>query len=143
MINVVLDSNVLVAAMRSRLGASFQLLKEWEVQRFTALASVPLFLEYESVLKRPEQLRISGLSNRDVDIVLAQWASWVEPVILHYLWRPRLADAKDELVLETAVNGQAEAIVTFNTSDFKNAAASFNVEVWSPAYLLKLIRRGR
>lgn len=143
MIQVVLDTNVLIAAMRSQLGASFQLLKEWEAQQFTALASTPLFLEYESVLKRSEQLRATGLSERDVDVVLAQWASWIEPVILHYLWRPQLADAKDELVLETAVNGQAEAIVTFNKDDFKDAAGRFNVEVWSPANLLKLIRRGR
>jgi putative PIN family toxin of toxin-antitoxin system len=139
MIRLVLDTNVLVAAIRSRLGASFQLLEAWQARRFTALASVPLFFEYESVLKRHEHLRISGFSERDVDVLLAEWASWIEPVTLHYLWRPQLTDAKDELVLETAVNGHALAIVTFNVRDFEQAAARFEVKVWSPADILKVL----
>lgn len=140
MMRLVLDTNVLVAASRSRLGASFQLLEAWQDNRFTAVASVPLFLEYEAVLKRPEHLRVSGFALPEIDVLLAQWAVWIEPVTLHYLWRPQLTDAKDELVLETAANGRADAIVTFNATHFLKAAAAFDLKVWSPADVLKRLR---
>jgi len=140
MMRLVLDTNVMVAALRSRLGASFLLLDAWQHNRFTALASVPLFLEYEAVLKRPEQLSATGLNRGDIDIVLDMWASWIEAVTLHYLWRPQLTDAKDELVLETAVNGRADAIVTFNTTDFQEAAARFGVAVLTPVEILRNLR---
>ena len=137
---LVLDTNVMVAALRSRLGASFLLLDAWQQGRFIALASVPLFLEYEAVLKRQEHLSATGLNRTDIDTVLDTWASWVEAVTLHYLWRPQLTDAKDELVLETAVNGRADAIVTFNTADFLAAGARFGIAVLKPLEVLRNLR---
>ena len=128
---VVLDTNILVAAARSRSGASFALLTALRHAQFTALASVPLMLEYEAVLKRPEQLAASGRSAEMTDAFLDALALRLEPVHLHYLWRPQLRDPADEMVLETALNGRANALVTLNTADF-GPASNFNLPLLTP-----------
>ena len=135
-IRVVLDTNVLVAAGRSRNGASFALLKALRANRFHMLASVPLFLEYEAVLKRPEHLAVGHRSIAIVDAFLDALALRVEPVHLFYLWRPQLRDPADEMVLETALNGRAEALVTFNVRDF-SSARRFALPVLTPAFFLR------
>ena len=138
---VVLDTNVLVAAARSRNGASFALLAALRRDRFRLLASVPLFLEYEAVLKRPEQLAAGQRSLTMVDAFLDALGLRLEPITMFYLWRPQLRDAKDEMVLETALNGRADALVTFNVCDF-HVAAKFALPVIDPAAFLKLVRQG-
>ncbi len=132
---VVLDTNVLLAAGRSRMGASFALLRALRDERFRLLASVPLFLEYEAVLKRPEQLAAGQRSTALVDAFLDGLSLRVEPVHLFYLWRPQLRDPADEMVLETALNGRAAALVTFNVNDFA-AARRFALPVITPAMFL-------
>lgn len=135
---VVLDTNVLVAAGRSRQGAAFALLKALREGRFRIMASVPLFLEYEAVLKRPEQLMVGRRSEAMVDAFLDALSLRTESVHLHFLWRPQLRDPADEMVLETALNGRADALVTFNVSDFA-PAGRFGLPVWTPReFLLKL-----
>ena len=135
---VVLDTNVLVAAGRSRQGAAFALLKALRDGRFRIMASVPLFLEYEAVLKRPEQLMVGRRTEAMVDAFLDALSLRTEPVHLHFLWRPQLRDPADEMVLETALNGRADALVTFNVSDFA-PAGQFDLPVWaSREFLLKL-----
>lgn len=103
------------------------------------LVSVPLFLEYEAVLTRPEQLLASGLSVPAVTGFLDYLASLIEPIQLHYLWRPQLGDVADEMVLETAINGAADCIVTFNTRHF-GPAARFGIEAIWPEEALRRIR---
>lgn len=132
---VVLDTNILVAASRSRTGASFALLRMLKEGRYCALASVPLMLEYEAVLKRPEQLAVGGRTPEMADAFLDALSLWIEPVHLHYLWRPQLRDAADEMVLETALNGRADALVTLNTRDFA-PACRFNMAVKTPGEFL-------
>lgn len=132
MIRVVLDTNVLVAASRSRAGASFAVLQALRQRRFVALVSVPLMLEYEAVLKRPEQLQVGGRTLAMTDAFLDAFCHHVEPVHLHYLWRPQTRDAADEMVLETALNGRADALVTLNTSDFVKAAGRFRLNLLMP-----------
>lgn len=105
------------------------------------LVSIPLFAEYESVLQRPEQRQAHGLSCSDLDVLLSVWARYAEPVELHYLWRPQLRDPADEMVLETAVNGQANALVTLNPRDFHPAIHRFALSLWSPGELLRRITR--
>jgi putative PIN family toxin of toxin-antitoxin system len=139
-VRVVLDTNVLVAAGRSRNGASFALLQALRADRFQMLASVPLFLEYEAVLKRPEQLAAGRRSAAMVDAFLDALTLRVEPVHLFYLWRPQLRDPADEMVLETALNGRAEALVTFNVSDFA-AARRFALPVLTPASFLHQLNK--
>lgn len=131
-----LDTNVLVAAGRSRNGASYALLQALRAGRFRLLASVPLFLEYEAVLKRPEQLAVGHRSEAMVEAFLDALSLRVEPVHLFYLWRPQLRDPADEMVLETALNGRAEALVTFNIDDFA-AARRFALPVLTPATFLR------
>lgn len=85
------------------------------------LASVPLMLHYESVVSRPEHRRGSRLSMVELGAVLDAIAAIVTPVTISYLWRPILRDPDDELVLETAVNGRADLLLTFNERDFAGA----------------------
>jgi predicted nucleic acid-binding protein len=96
-------------------------------------------LEYEAVLKRPEQLQASGRSVVMTDAFLDAFSLCVEPVHLHYLWRPQLRDPADEMVLETALNGRADALVTLNVGDF-NAAANFRLPVLTPGAFLQFLQ---
>ena len=128
-----LDTDVLVAAVRSDRGASRVLLTAALEQRYPVLASVPLMLQYESVLTRSEHLAAAGISAADVEVLLDAMALVVEPIRISFLWRPVLSDPGDDLVLETAVNGQAARVVTFNRRDFEPAVARFGLEILAPA----------
>lgn len=128
---LVVDTDVLVAAVRSPRGASAELLRRVLKGEATLLASVPLFLEYEAVATRAEHLDAGGATEAEVLNLLDALAGVAEPVELHFLWRPQLRDPDDELVLEAAVNGRADAIVTFNHRDF-TPAAQFGIDVMLP-----------
>lgn len=134
---VVLDTDVLVAAFRSDQGASRQMLLGALDRRFVMPVSVPLMLEYESVLTRNEHLDAAGISAGDVEVVLDALAGVIEPVRLAYLWRPRLKDAADEMVLETAVNGMADRLVTFNLKHLGVAAGEFGIRAMRPGDALR------
>jgi predicted nucleic acid-binding protein len=97
------------------------------------VASVPLMLEYESVLTRSEHLTAARISMADAEVLLDAIALVAEPIRIWYLWRPLLRDPGDDLVLETAVNGRADVVVTFNRRDFAPASARFAFEVVAPA----------
>jgi putative PIN family toxin of toxin-antitoxin system len=133
----------MVAALRSGLGASRQLLVAALEKRITLLASVPLMIEYEAVLTRPEHLQASGLSVREMNAVLDAVAAVAEPVRLSFLWRPTLTDPDDDMVLETAMNGQADYLVTFNEQDFGEPAAKLGCSVALPRKVLHELRRKR
>jgi putative PIN family toxin of toxin-antitoxin system len=128
----VLDTNVVVAGLRSRRGASYRLLESLPSRLFTPLLSVPLMFEYEAVLKRERQRAAMALGMSDVESVLDMLAAASEHVRLYYLWRPLLPDPKDEMVIELAVTGRADAIVTFNARDFSAAAQRFGFAVTTP-----------
>ena len=136
---VVLDTSVIAAAFRSRNGASRRLLDLVADGLLAALATPALFLEYEAVLKRPEQRLASGLSIGDVDRRLAALAGVIEPVTNYFLWRPQLDDPDDEMVFEAAVNGRADALVTFNLRDFANAGQRFDLWIVRPGDFLQEI----
>lgn len=136
----VLDTSVIVAGLRSRLGASNRILILVAEERLVPLVTTALFLEYEDVLNRPEQRLATHMSEDDVAQFLAAVASAAEPVDVHFLWRPQLADPADELVLEAAVNGRAQAIVTHNVRHFLPAAREFGVQVITPAELLERMK---
>lgn len=136
MLRVLLDTNVLVAGLVSARGASHALLQALPFRRLGMVASAAVWLEYESVLKREEVRQLHGFPVAQVDDFLSALAVWVEPVRLHYVWRPQLRDPGDELVLEAAVNARVQAIVTHNVKDFSSAAPRFGLQVWTPAYTL-------
>jgi putative PIN family toxin of toxin-antitoxin system len=136
----VLDTDVLVAALRSRGGASWQLVDRALKRDFTLLLSVPLILEHEAVLTREEHRKVHALRVPEVDEVINSLASVAESVQIRFLWRPFLSDPTDDMVLETAVNGRADLLVTFNQEDFAAAAKSFAVKIVRPSEALHRLR---
>jgi putative PIN family toxin of toxin-antitoxin system len=133
----VLDTSVLVAGLRSGLGASARLLGLVADGIVTPLVSTPLFFEYEDVLKRPEQLQAMAMTEDAMDGFLSAFASASEAVEVHYKWRPQLRDPGDEMVLEAAINGRATALVTHNLRDLGDAGKAFGIPVIRPGEALK------
>jgi len=140
MLRVVLDTDVVVTALRSVTGGSNAVLREVGYRRLIPLITPALFLEYEAVLKRPEQSAVHGLNLNAIDPFLVALASASEAVEVNFQWRPQLFDANDEMVFETAVNGRADALITHNVKDFAKAAIKFGLSVLRPGELLKEIR---
>ena len=101
------------------------------------LASVPLFIEYEAVTTRVEHLHAARARREDVMNLLDALAGVIEPVEIRFLWRPQLRDPGDDMVLEAAVNGRSDAIVSFNIQDFLPAADRFGLNVTTPADFLR------
>ena len=140
MIRIVLDTSVLVAGLRTRLGAGNAVLQLAATRKVKLLATPPLFLEYEDVLKRPEHRLVHGLTLEEIDEFLAELAALTEPVEVHFQWRPQSRDPNDEMVLEAAINGSADAIVTYNVSDFVQAGERFNIPILEPRELLRRVK---
>jgi predicted nucleic acid-binding protein len=143
---LVLDTDAMVAAIRSDAGASRRLLQSVLERRpgLTLLASVPLLIEYEAVMTRLEHLKAARLSVADVGTLLDAVAAAAEPVrlaYLSYLWRPTLSDANDDMVLEAAVNGGAYGIVTFNRRDFDPSVKQFGILALSPGEAVRLLEK--
>lgn len=138
----VLDSNVIVAGLFSRRGASFWLLERAMSGQLAFGVSVALALEYEDVLLRPKNLLISWASAREIDAVLDALlaaAKLVQPI--RFQQRPTLPDPGDDMVLECALQAQAEAIITTNIRDFASVPAKFGVRVMLPGELVAQLRR--
>jgi putative PIN family toxin of toxin-antitoxin system len=132
---LLLDTSTMVAAVRSDRGASRYLLRAALERRrgVLVLVSVPLLIEYEAVMLRTEHLQAAGISAGDVGVLLDAVAAVAEPVTLDFLWRPVLRDADDDMILEAAANGRADAIVTFNRRDFAQVPSQFGIAVLLPA----------
>ena len=138
----VLDTDVVVAAMRSPRGASAALLLAALDSRIELAANVALVLEYESVCLRDEHLLASGLTAPAARQFVDGVAALLHPVTSHFIWRPQLKDPGDEMVLEAAVNGMADAIVTFNQRDYGPAPLRFGVETLLPRDVLVALQKG-
>jgi predicted nucleic acid-binding protein len=137
----VLDTDVVVAAMRSPRGASAEWLRRIDDGKAVMLLTVALALEYEAICTLAEHRLASGLSASDAALYVDGLIALAEPVRAFFRWRPQLRDPGDELVLEAAVNGQADAIVTFNESHLREARKSFGIEVMRPAEALRRIKK--
>jgi putative PIN family toxin of toxin-antitoxin system len=131
---VVLDRSVLIAALRSRSGASFHLLTLLGERRYEIVVSVPLVLEYEGVLTRPgDEL---GLERADALTVVDHLCAVGKHQEIDNLWRPILRDPGDEFVIEVAVAGRCQAIVTHNVRDFAGVDR-FGVDVLRPDQFIR------
>jgi predicted nucleic acid-binding protein len=130
----------MVAALISPSGASRQLLLACLDRQAELLLSPPLMIEYESDLTRPNHLARAGLGFSEVMEILDDLARICVPVIFDYRWRPTGANADDEFVLETAINGQADAIATFNLRHMRSAASEFGIKAENPGPLVRLVR---
>jgi putative PIN family toxin of toxin-antitoxin system len=134
---IVIDTDVVVAALRSPTGASAEVLRRVLKQEIAVAVSVAMVLEYEAVSCRAEHVLAGGLTEQDVEIVLDALVSVASKVQINYRWRPQLSDADDDMVLEAAVNASAAIIVTFNRQDFMAATKMFGIEVLTPAEFLR------
>ena len=133
--HVVLDTNVLVAGLRSRNGASFQLLSRIGPNSgFEFHLSVPIVLGYEAVLKRPGS--VSGLGEEEIEAVLDYLCVAGHHRDIYFLWRPQLRDPKDDMVLELAVEASCDFIVTHKIKDFKGAER-FGIQATTPGEFLR------
>ncbi len=137
----VLDTDVLVAGLRSAKGASRELIRMIGRKEIVVVATVTMMAEYEAVLKRPQHLEAANLTMAQVDSFLDALAELSIPVTPYFLWRPVLKDPDDEMILEAAVNGQAKLIVTFNTRHFGRAAERFGITALKPSEALRRLQK--
>lgn len=137
---LVLDTDVVVATMRSPSGASAEILRLARTRQVELAVTVPLVLEYEAILTRSEHLQAARLSAAEAGViidVLVDIADWVKT---DYLWRPQTRDPADEMVLEAAINAGADAIVTFNRRDYGTAPSRFGIGCHLPREILDIVR---
>lgn len=140
---LVLDTNVVLAALMSRRGASHWVLRRVLERKVRIAVSVPLFLEYEEVLSRPVHLARIGWTRRELATFLDGLAAVAVPTAIWFLWRPGAADPSDEMVVECAVTSHAEAVVTFNIRHIRSAAREFGFHLVEPREAVRmLVKKG-
>ncbi|NOY61282.1 MAG: putative toxin-antitoxin system toxin component, PIN family [Calditrichaeota bacterium] len=133
---IVIDTNVLISALRSRKGASFKLFSLLDSNKFILNISVPLLLEYESIAIR--ELDKLNLTEEDINDFLDYICTIGNKCKIYYLWRPYLKDIKDDFVLELAFNSESDFIITYNKRDFKKIA-EFGINVLNPKEFIEII----
>jgi putative PIN family toxin of toxin-antitoxin system len=141
---IVLDTNIMVAALWSRTGASYRLVEMALRREITICVSVALALEYEDVLKRAQMREASWASDADLDILLdalLSVAARIAPITQRL--RPILRDADDDMVLECAIQSSAKAIVTMNIKDFVSVEKRFGIAILQPGKFLNQCNGGR
>lgn len=134
--HIVIDTSVFIAALRSQYGAAYRLLMMTGTGKFEINLSVPLVLEYEEVARRQSDLLQLGAE--DIDDIIDYLCSVGQRRKIHYLWRPVLSDPKDDMVLEVAVAGRCEYLVTYNTRDFRGTD-QFGIRIVTPQAFLQKI----
>jgi putative PIN family toxin of toxin-antitoxin system len=136
MFEIIIDTCVLVSALKSQFGASFKILSLLRSNLFRIHLSTALVLEYEDVLKRPE-LNLN-LTTNEIDKLLDILCLLGEKHQIFYQWRPLIRDEKDDFIGELAINSQADILVTHNVKDFRQLA-KFGIRVLTPKEFLQLI----
>ena len=132
---IVIDTNVFISALRSKHGASFNLISLIGEEKFDICISVPLVFEYEDVAKRSKAV---DLKKEFIDDIINYICLVGIETEIFYLWRPFLTDPKDDFVLELAFNSDADFIITYNKKDFKRVD-QLGMKVLFPQEFLKLI----
>ena len=136
MINIVIDTNVFINSLKSKNGASYKLLYEVLRNKFQQNISSTLIFEYESVAKRSE-MNIK-LTHNQIDSIIDMLCNWSNYCQVYFLWRPFLKDAKDDFVLELAIESNSKYIITYNVKDFRGIE-KFNIKAITPKEFLIMI----
>lgn len=134
--DVVIDTNVVMSALRSKKGASYRLLSLCGTKKFEMHDSVALVLEYEDVIQR-HRAKVK-LSQDEVSVFIDSFCAMAQHHKIYFVWRPSLPDANDELLLELAVSARCEYIVTHNIGDFKGSD-KFGIKAVTPKEFLQII----
>jgi len=140
---LVLDTNVVVSAMRSPAGASAEVIRLAVRKRVTLLGTLALALEYIEVSTRRSTLQGTNISSADAERFANQVIALLDPVEIRFDWRPLAPDPDDDLVMMAALNGAADAVVTFNLRDFLAPAHAFGLQVMTPAHILMKVGENR
>ena len=138
MIDIVIDTNILVSALKSDMGASFALISMLPSPKFQFSISVPLYTEYQDVLTRKKHLT-GASTEKEILGFLRYLCKIANRQKIFYLWRPWLKDLKDDMVLELAVAAKSKYIVTYNLRDFLNIQ-NFGIEAITPGEFLKILK---
>lgn len=139
---IVLDTNVLVAASRSTRGAAYAVVSQLPSPKFEIALTVPLYVEYQDVLTRPEMMKAQYVVDDAIGFT-RYLSSIAHQQNVYFLWRPWLKDPKDDMVLEAAIASQSSYIVTHNLKDFVNRGVeeTFGIYPVSPQQFLSILRR--
>ena len=135
-LKIIIDTNILVSALRSNKGASFKLLSLIDSKKFDFFLSIPLVFEYEEALKN--DLAASKLTKNDIDEILNYMCKMGGHQEISYLWRPQLRDPEDDFILEVAVQSESNFIITHNLRDFAGTE-KFGIKAISPGNFLRKI----
>ena len=139
---VVLDTAALISAIRSSTGAAAEIVRLAAVGKLTLLMDFKLVCEYRDVAQRPQHIAASGRMAEDVEAVIEMLEAIAVPVLVRIKHRPLSQDENDDMVLDVAINGQADAVVTNNIKDFRTAAERFGIQVLTPRDFLVAFRKG-
>ncbi|PXF56954.1 MAG: putative toxin-antitoxin system toxin component, PIN family [Deltaproteobacteria bacterium] len=137
MIKVIIDTNILVTALKSDKGAAYALISKLPSKKFQLSISVPLYTEYQDVLTREEHLTGTN-TKKEILNFLRYLCKIANRQKIFFLWRPWLKDPKDDMVLELAVASKSQYIITYNLQDFKNIQ-SFGIEAITPKKFLEIL----
>jgi putative PIN family toxin of toxin-antitoxin system len=140
-VRVVIDTSVLITALRSNAGAAAEVIRMALRSELVTLMDYKLACEYREVTLRPGHMHASGRSIADTEAIVDALEAIAEPVFVAFRHRPLSPDEDDNLVLDVAINGIADAILTNNIKDFKGPAKQFDIEVMTPVALLNNTRR--
>jgi putative PIN family toxin of toxin-antitoxin system len=141
-VRIVLDTSVVVAALRSTFGASAKTLELILLREITLCLDYKMICEYRDVAARPEHRKASGLSRRQTADYLSVLEDIAEPIRIKRRYRGLSPDPADDMVLELAINATADAIVTHNLRHLKKPASQFHIPAFTPAEFLEWIRKG-
>jgi putative PIN family toxin of toxin-antitoxin system len=137
-IKIVVDTSVFISALISSVGSSREVIRRCLKGEYQPLMGNALFSEYESVMGRSEIIAKCPLTSTEISALLASFMSVSQWIYIYYLWRPNLKDEADNHLIELAVAGNAQIIVTHNIKDFQNPELLFpNLSILKPEELIR------
>ena len=141
-VKVVLDTAALISAIRSSTGAAAEIVRPAAVGKLTLLMDYQTGLRVSGRGSTPQHIAASGRTSEDAEAIIEMLEAIAAPVLVRIKHRPLSQDENDDMVLDVAINGQADAVVTNNIKDFRSAAERFGIQVLTPRDFLIAFRKG-